>query len=435
MEQTQAVIRYRWLAGIASGFLALRVRNFRLFIIGQGISLIGTWMDTTAQAWLVVTLTNSPLALGLVTTLQFLPVMFLSLYGGILADQLPKRRTLQVTQTLLMIMAAIFATLVTTNVIQLWHVYVLAFCQGLVTAIDIPVRQSFYVEMVGRDDLANAVALNSMTFNGARVVGPAVAGLLIAKIGIAPAMWLNSLSFIAVLVGLFMMRDSEMHFAPKRPREPVLRQLREGISYAWRTPKIRVLVITVAAIGTFGFNFTVTLPLVANFVLKTDAAGYGLISAAFGLGALIAAIGTAYNKKITIKQMLIAAALFSFMLGLVSLTTHFWLSIILFIVVGASCITFSIMANTLMQLNTPDELRGRVISLYVLLVGGTTPIGGFLTGAVSDRFGVPLALVMCAVICMIGVIVATAYRFSSGYKMAADSGVSMSLPIPVAEEV
>ena len=417
---------------IASGFHALRVRNFRLFVIGQGISLIGTWMQTTAQAWLVVTLTNSPLALGLVTTLQFLPVMFLSLYGGVLADRLPKRRTLLVTQTLLMIQAGIFAILVATGMIQLWQVYVLAFCQGLVQAIDVPVRQSFFVEMVGREELPNAVALNSMTFNGARIIGPAIAGVLIAKIGIAPALALNAISFIAVIIGLAMMRASELHVVEKRPREPVLRQLREGIAYAWKTPQIRVVIITVAAIGTFGYNFTVTVPLVANFVLKTDAQGYGLLSAAFGAGALIAAIGTAYLKQQTLQRMLIGAALFSLALAIASLTTLFWLSLALFAGIGVTSIIFSTSSNTLMQLNTPDELRGRVLSLFVLLIGGTTPIGGFLTGALADRFGVPFALVFCAVACIIGVIAATIYRLSAGYKQSTELFANVPLPSPAA---
>jgi len=414
-------------ARITSGFHALRVRNFRLFVIGQGISLIGTWMQTTAQAWLVIQLTDSPFALGFVTTLQFLPVMILSLYGGVLADRLPKRRTLIVTQSLLLIQAAIFGTLVATGTIQLWHVYILAMCQGLVQAIDIPVRQSFFVEMVGREELSNAIALNSMTFNGARIIGPALAGVLIAKIGIAPALILNALSFIAVITGLIMMRESELHALPKRKREPVMRQLREGLDYAWRTPQIRVIIIALAALGTFGYNFTVTLPMIANFVLHTDASGYGLLSASFGIGALIAAIATAYIKRVTVQRMLIGGAAFSVLLGIVSFSPIFLLSAAIMAGVGISSIIFSTSTNTLMQLTTPDELRGRVISLNVLLIGGSTPIGGFLTGFMADRLGVPFALFACALVCAIGIVVAYVYQRQPAYQNAPDPRAEAAL--------
>ncbi len=420
--------QFAHLSRLSSGFQALRIRNYRLFISGQAVSLIGTWMQSTAQAWLVVRLTNSAFALGLVTTLQFLPVTILALFGGVLADRLPKRRTLIVTQSLLLIQATIFGILVATNAIQLWHIYILAICQGMVSAIDTPVRQAFSVEMVGREDLPNAVALNSMTFNGARIIGPALAGLIIAWIGIAPTLFLNALSFIAVLGGLFLMRESELFALTKHARASAWTEIREGLRYTWHTPKIMVIIIVVAALGTFGYNFGVTLPLIANFVLHTNSAGYGLISSCFGIGAFIMAIVTAYTRRVTINRMLIGAGIFSVLLGIVSFSPIFGLSAVLFIGLGIASITFSTSSNTLLQLNSPDELRGRVMSLNVLLVMGSTPIGGFLTGFLSDRLGVSVALVICSVLCIAGVIGALIYRRTPVYIQTVEHDAPANYP-------
>jgi MFS family permease len=367
-------------------------------------------MQTTAQAWLVIRLTNSPFALGLIAAFQFLPVTVLSLYGGVLADRLPKRRTLIVTQSLLMIQAVIFGLLVATGAIQLWHVYLLAVCQGMISAIDIPVRQAFSVEMVGRDDLPNAVALNSMTFNGARIIGPSLAGLIIAQIDIAPTLLLNALSFVAVIFGLLMMRESELHTRVKKTHGSVRQQLGEGLAYTWHTPKVLAIMIVVAFIGTFGYNFGVVLPLIANFVVHTDSAGFGLLSSFFGVGAFIAAISTAYVRQVTMRRLLVGGGLFSVLLGAVSLSPVFGLSAILLAALGGAGIIFTTSSNTLLQLMVPDELRGRVMSLNVLLIGGSTPIGGVLIGAMSNTLGVSVALVTCAVLCLAGVIGAIIYE-------------------------
>src|SRR5512139_3167404 len=249
---------HAWAAAASRGFESLRVRNFRLFWIGQIISVTGTWMQTTAQAWLVLKLTNdSPFALGTVIAFQFLPVMLFALFGGALADRLPKRRTLVLTQTSLMVQAAIFSLLVVTGVIQLWHIYLLAVTQGLITAMDNPLRQSFIFEMVGRKDLVNAIGLNSMTFQGARIFGPAVAGVVINLIGLAPTLILNAISFIPV-IGALLMMDARAFFAAPPAREgSVWGNLKEGVKYAVRTPGILSILIVVAFIGTFGYNFTV----------------------------------------------------------------------------------------------------------------------------------------------------------------------------------
>ncbi len=407
-----------WLAA-ARGFEALRVRNFRLFWFGQVISVTGTWMQTTAQAWLVLKLTDdSPLALGTVITLQFLPVMLFALYGGVLADRLPKRRTLVITQSLLMAQAAIFALLVFTGVIQLWHVYVLAVTQGLITALDNPLRQAFLFEMVGRKDIVNAVGLNSMTFQGARIFGPALAGVVIKLIGIAPTLILNAISFAPVIGALLKMDARSFFAAPPARGGSVWVNLKEGLRYAARTPIILSILIVVAFIGTFGYNFTVVTPLVADNILNTDSAGFGLLSAAMGVGALIAAIATAYARTITMRRMLISGALFSVLLGALALSKSFWLSMGLFVLLGVTGITCATSTNSLLQLNTPENLRGRVLSINVLLAQGSTPIGGLFLGSVGQAAGVSLAIFLCAVLCLAGVSLVGAYRWRNARPAA-----------------
>lgn len=397
-------------AGLARGFSALHVRNYRLYWFGQIISQTGSWMQSTAQAWLVLQLTQSPFALGLVTTLQFLPIMLLSLVSGVIADRLPKHKLIIATQTAAMVLAAIFGVLVGTGAIQLWHIYVLALLQGIVNAVDNPARQAFAVELVGREQLVNAIALNSMLFNAARIVGPAVAGLLIAQFGIAPVLYINAISFLAVLAGLLMMNRAKFVTSAALQQGSMAQRLREGLSYAWRTPTVLLVLMVVAAIGTFGYNFSVALPLVAGFVLHTNAAQFGLLSAFLGIGSLGGAVTTAYIREITIRRLLLASACFSVLLAGVALSPIFALSSALLVALGFAGISFATTANSLLQLNVPDELRGRVMSLYMLLFAGSTPIGGLLIGSVSDLMGVSAALLICAGLCLLGVGGALLYR-------------------------
>ncbi len=395
----------------ARGFEALRVRNFRLFWFSQLVSLTGSWMQTTAQAWLVLKLTgDSPFALGLVITLQFLPVMIFALFGGVLADHLPKRQTIIVTQSLLMIQAFIFGALALTGNIQLWHVYVLAIVQGFITAIDNPVRQVFLFEMVGRDVLVNAIGLNSMSFQVTRIFGPALAGVVIELLGIAPTLLLNAFSFIPVLGALLLM-DPKALFATSGSSEgSMLTRLKEGLTYARSTPIVLSTLIVAAFIGTFGINFSVFTPLIADNVLKTDAAGFGLLSAAVGVGALFAALGTAYMRRVTMRMLLISGTLFSIFLGTLALSTTLWISVVLFMIVGFTGIAWATTTGTLLQLETPEHLRGRVLSINVLLTIGSTPIGGFFIGTVAQISGVETAMLICSLLCLVGVGVAILYR-------------------------
>ena len=398
------------LGGLGKGFRALKIRNYRLFWLGQLLSLTGSWMQTTAQGWLVLQLTQSPFALGLVATLQFLPVTLLSLFGGVIADMLPKRKLLYMTQTAGLIQAAIFGLLVGTGHIQLWHVYVLATMQGIINAVDNPVRQAFAVELVGRNELVNAVALNSMLFNAARIVGPAIAGLMIAWLGIAPALFANAVSFVAVLFALWLMDESKMFYGAPSKRAPVGRNIVEGLSYSWNTPAVLAVLIVVGMVGTFGYNFTVVLPLLAGFVLHTNAAGFGGLSSFLGLGSLMGAVATAYTSKVTLKRLLIGAGLFSVVFAALAFSSIFTLSAALLVLLGFAGVMFGTTANSLIQLTVPDELRGRVMGLYVLLFMGSTPIGSFFIGTLSNFIGVTLTLLICAVLCAIGVGIAMMYR-------------------------
>jgi MFS family permease len=411
--------RGRLLGGLTRGFHALKVRNYRLFWFGQLISQTGSWMQRTAQDWLVLQLTHSPISLGVVTALQFLPVLLLSLVGGVISDRWSKHRLVTITQIAALIQAAIFAILVATGAIELWHVYVLAFIQGVITAIDNPVRQAFVVELVGREHLVNAVALNSMLFNGARIVGPATAGIMIAGAsstltGIALVLVANAISFIAVLLGLLLIDPSALSTAPPAPAGKMGQRLIEGLAYVWRTPAVMLIMIVVAAIGTFGYNFSVVLPLLSGFVLHTDAAGYGGLSAFLGLGSMIGALSTAYTRQVSVRRLIIGSGCFSILLGAVALSSSFPVSAALLVALGFAGILFSTSANTLLQLYVPDALRGRVMSLYMLLFAGSTPIGGLLIGTLSNIIGVSETLLVCAGLCLVGVAGAQLYRWRTG---------------------
>ncbi len=400
----------QWAVRASRGFRALQVANYRLFWLSQLISQTGSWMQATAQAWLVLQITASPLPLGVVTALQFLPMMLLSLFGGVLADRLPKHRVLLTTQTAALVQAVIFGTLVATGTIQLWHIYILAVFSGIINAIDNPVRQAFVVELVGPDHLVNAVSLNSMLFNGARIVGPALAGIVIAQAGIAPVLFLNAISFIAVLAGLLKLDPAAFFAVPARAHGPVKQRLQEGLSYSWHTPEVLTIMIVVASIGTFGYNFSVLLPLLGGFVLRTDAAQFGMLSAFLGAGSLMAALTTAYAGKATMPRLFAGAMGFSVLLAALALSTNFALSGALLVALGFAGIIFATSANTLLQLQVPGNLRGRVMSLYVLLFAGTTPIGGFFIGALSNRVGVSLTVLACAGLCLAGVTGALLYH-------------------------
>jgi MFS family permease len=385
----------------ASIFTALRHRNFRLFWIGQIISVTGTWMQSVGQAWLVLQLTHNAFLLGLVSALQFLPVLVLSVFGGVIADKLPKRSLLIGTQTAAMLQATILFVLAATGVVQVWHIMVLAFCLGTVNSLDMPTRQSFISEMVGRDDLMNAISLNSAQFNASRVVGPGVAGVLIAVLGIPYLFLLNAISYLAVIAGLALMDPSLLHapIAPAR-REPALRQIREGVIFAWRTPIIRLALLMLFVISTFGMNFNVILPLLAANVYHNGARGYGIMSSLMGAGSLVAALVLAGAvKRPRVGLLVVSAAGFSLIEIVLSRTSLASVAFGLLVLVGFSTIFVTATSNTLLQTNSPDHMRGRVMSLFAVVFAGATPFGALLAGTLAHNFGAQTALLVGALPC------------------------------------
>jgi len=390
-------------------FVALSIRNFRLFWFGQLISLCGTWMQTVGQAWLVLNLTQSPFAVGTVTTLQFLPITLLVLFGGIIADRVPKRNFLVITQSAAMLQAVTLALLVSTGAVRLWHIYLLATALGVTNAFDNPTRQAFVPEMVGKDLVPNAVPLNSTLFNAARIVGPAIGGVTIALFGVAGAFYLNAATFIPVIIALLMMRMSELYPFEKGSGK-MLTQLREGLDFAFRTPSVLIILIVMAFVGTFGYNFNTELPLLARFVLHTGSIGFGAMTAVLGVGSLIAALVIAYTRRADERQILIGGGVFSVLLILVGLSHWFVVTLFLLMLMGVSGIIFTASANTRLQLLSPAHLRGRIMSLYVLLFAGSTPVGAFLMGNVAERLGVQQAVVLFGILSAAGVALTVLYR-------------------------
>jgi MFS family permease len=396
---------------VSRTFGSLAVYNYRLFWFGQLISLSGTWMQTTAQAWLVLELTNSPVALGTVTFLQFLPITLLTLFGGVFADRLPKREVLLITQSVSAVQAYLLAVLVLTGRIELWQIYVLALVLGIVNAFDNPTRQAFVSELVGKNRLQNAVALNSSLFNAARIVGPALAGIVITAVGIGQAFLLNGLSFLPVIGGLLLMRPEGFYPADRLEQGNVLRQLWEGVQYAVRTPKIFLVLLTMGIVGTFGYNYTTILPLLAKYVLGTGAEGLGILTSAVGIGSLAAALAFASARRTSLAVLLGAGLVFSILLVLVGLSRWLPITLVLLVLMGAVGIIYTASSNTSLQLRSPGALRGRVMSFYFLLFAGTTPIGGFLVGVLTARIGVQSTIILMGGICLLGVALASLYAW------------------------
>jgi len=373
---------------------SFRHRDFRLFWGGQFVSLIGTWMQSVGQSWLVLELTGSPLQLGLVNALQFAPILLLSAIGGALSDRFGKRRILLVTQATMMVQALVLAVLVRSGHVRYWHVAALATIYGLGRAIDIPARQSFISDLVGRADLPNAVALNSVVFNGARIVGPSVAGLIIARFDVAIAFFLNALSFVAVLAALLAMRTEGLPDPAGRLglRESVM----GALSYAGATPTVSFTLMLLVAVSLLGLNFNVVVPLIARDVLHEGAQGFGLLMSALGVGAIVGAGGIALLRRDRPPFSLLAgsAALLCAGVAGLALVQHLGLALAVLAVLGGLQIYFTTSCNTTLQLITPQSLRGRVMGLYALAFAGVTPFGSLLVGTLAEHLGVRAA---CAI--------------------------------------
>jgi len=375
------------------GLGALAHRNFRLFFIGQGISLVGTWMQNVGEGWLILTLTNSPFYVGLTAALSSLGVLLFSLYAGVIADRADKRRFIIFMQLAFMLEALTVAILVWTHVVAVWQVLLLATILGIASGFDIPMRQSFIVEMVGKDDLMNAIALNSSLFNGARVIGPAIAGFLIGAVGIAWCYFLNSVSYIAVIAGLLMMR------LPPRPPRPQTASawtgFREVLSYLRGDRRLRVLMMLTAILSVFGFPYISMMPVFARDVLQRGATGYGALTSSIGVGAVIGALGVALTSGRIRRRgrlMLIGGTAFGVLLILFAASRALALAMALLALAGCAMIVNNSITNTMLQTTAPDHLRGRIMGFYSFVFVGMAPFGAFLFGVVAEHVGVPVTL-------------------------------------------
>ena len=390
-------------------FASLKVRNYRLFASGQVVSLTGTWMQRVAQDWLVLNLShNSGTAIGLTTGLQFAPVLLFGLYGGVIADRYNKRRVLVMTQIAAGLLALALGLLDLSGAVQLWHVYVLAFALGMATAIDSPVRQAFVTELVGPSLLPNAVSLNSATFNTARVLGPAAAGLLIAATGTSWVFLINAASFLAVLAGLLLMRDDEL-FAGK----PVARRkgaVREGLNYVRKRPELVAITCLVGVIGTLGFNFQLTSALMIKNTFHHGAGSYGIISATYAFGSLLGALASAKRSAAARRRLVfIAAASYGVIEILAGLMPTYWTFFALLVPFGFATLTFSTAANTTVQLAAAPAMRGRVMALYLIVFMGGTPIGSPFIGWIAEIAGPRWSLITGGVASALAAVVAALY--------------------------
>jgi MFS family permease len=389
--------------GPAGRFSALRHRNFRLYWSGQLVSLVGTWMQSVAQGWLMHRLTDSPFMLGLLGFAQFLPVMFFSLWAGVIADHVDRRRLLLLTQGGALLQSAALALIVTLGVVQPWMVLVLAFVFGIINSFDLPGRQSFMVDLVGKEDLSNAIALNSAAFNIARVVGPAIAGVLLATVGEAGCFWLNAVSYLAVLYSLARMTLPRRGWTPMDFRR-VLDTMREGIRYARGVRPIRNLLLLLGFTAGIGFQYMILLPVYARTILRTGAGGYGLMVSAFGLGSLLSAVSM--TRKLDRwglrRNLLIGLTCAGIGMGIFAWSRVLPLTLAMGFLAGFGLILYVATTNTMLQLTTEDRYRGRIMSLYTLMFVGTSPIGSLLAGGIAQRFGAPVATSFSALVLLGG---------------------------------
>jgi MFS family permease len=413
---------------LAATFRSLHVRNFRLFVFGQIVSATGTWMQGVAAPWLVLTLTGSGVALGIDTALQFLPILLVGAWGGLIADRFDNRRVLILAQIAFAVPAFALWILDATHVVQVWMVYGLSFLSGLVTAVDMPTRQSFYLEMVGRDDLTNAMSLTTATFTGMRMIGPVLAGILIPVVGTAPVFLINGISYVAVVAALLAMRPAELHARPRAPRAPG--QIREGIRYVWRTPALRLPMLTMLAVFLFAFNFAVLLPLLAIRDLSGGAGTFGSLLALFGVGSLAGSLFMASRSAQPNPRRL---ALLAVVLGVLSValaaTPTVQVAWLIMAPLGFAGIAFAITGNSTLQLTSAADRRGRVMSLYTVVFLGSTPIGGPIAGWVGQHLGARVGFAAGGAIAVATGLIALAMLLGARPPLVAEDESIVATPV------
>lgn len=383
-------------------FASLHHRNYRLYFFGQFVSQAGTWLQSGAQAWLILQVTHSAAAVGLMAFWQFGPYMMLGLFGGAITDRFDRRKTLVITQMALLGCSASLATLALTNHVIIWELYLIAAIRGTVQVFDMPSRQAFVVQMVGREELPNAVALNSSLFNASRIVGPAIGGVLIATVGVGSCFVIDTISYVAVIIALLLMRPAELYPVVRSGKQvSLLRSFREGMGYAWRTPAILMAMALILVISTVCINFAILLPVLAVQTLHAGPAIFGLVSAFFGLGALIGALISASIARPTWPVLLISAAVFGLAMIVLAPQRSFVMVLALLVVTGIAFTLYTSNSNTLVQLATPAHLQGRVIGLYGYIFNSTSVPGALLIGALSEIGGTQLAFLVAGITALI----------------------------------
>ena len=379
-------------------FRSLANRNYRLYFTGQVVSFTGTWMQSVAQAWLVLRLTGSGVALGTVTALQFLPMLVAGPWGGVIADRVDKRRLIVGTQSAASLLALALGVLTATGAIRLWMVYALAVLLGLVNLVDMPTRQSFVVEMVGPEHVTNAVSLNGVIVNASRIVGPAVAGILIATVGIAVCFLVNAASYLPVIGCLLLMDPRRLHRSAPAPRGPG--QLREGLRYVWSTPELRTTILVMAFVGTVAFNFSVVVPLLVRFTFGLGPEAYGTLFSLMGGGAVLGGLAVAARDRATPALVAGSAVALGGALFAAALAPTFAAELVAMVALGAASTAFIAGSQSILQLASRSEMRGRVMALFSTVFIGTTPIGGPLVGWVAEARGPRAALALGAIVAL-----------------------------------
>ncbi len=381
-------------AGLRRSFDSLSVPNYRRYFAGQIVSVSGNWMQMVAEIWLVLSLTGSGVAVGATTALQFLPILLFGAWGGVLADRFSKRRLLMLTQALMALPALVLLAVTAAGAVAPWMVFGLVFVRGTINAIDNPARQSFAIEMVGAERVVNAVSLNSVIINSARLLGPVLAGLLIATAGVEPCFALNALSFAVMILALRRMEPAQLHSPPLAERERGA--VRAGLRYVRATPELALPLALMALVGTLGFNFQVILPLLARFSFHGGASAYATLVAAMGVGSVIGALGTGAHGRTDARLIAGAALAFGLLALLAALMPSLALEVPVLALLGGSAVTFAASINSSLQLAVEPQMRGRVMALYSVVFLGSTPIGGPLTGWLSQAYDPRIALLLAA---------------------------------------
>lgn len=387
---------------VNNNFHALTHKNFRYYWLGQCVSVIGTWVQNIAQSWLVLSLTGSPFLLGLLGTIQFLPITMFSLFAGVVIDKYPKKRILVITQTVSMVLAFILSALIFTNHVKYEYILILALVLGISNTIDMPTRQAFTVEMAGKEDLMNAIALNSASFNLARIVGPAISAIFMAFFGAGWCFLINGFSFMAVIFSLLKI-EVNPYVRKKVSNSNMFKQIKDGLIYIAQDSTLLQTILMVLVVGIFVFNYNILIPIFTKNVLHQGEKIYGLLMAALGIGSLVGALMVSVKSKSgpKIKTLVVSSIMISILLVLVGFSKEYYISAILLVFTGLFNIWFSTTANSTLQLNTKDEYRGRVMSVYSLVFAGATPIGNMFAGLTSDKYGADRSFILSGVLTII----------------------------------